>query len=148
MALLTRGLWWIVPVYLLGAAVYELALAAGRHTDGRGGIVLAAIFAMLAGAGLALMSISVQAPVWPIVALAPSAAAFTLARFYTYDDYYVPHLRRYADNGAVSPAWMFVLTAAAIVAGVLAWRHPRVGGAATAGVLIALVGTTAVMASH
>ena len=147
MALLTRGLWWIVPAYLLGAAAYELALAVAGHTDGRG-VVLAALFAMLVGAGLALMSVSVATPVWPIVALAPSAAAFTLARYYTYDDYYAPNLRRYADNGTVQPAWMFVLTAAAVVAAVLAWRLPRVGGAVTAGVLVALVGTAAVMATH
>jgi hypothetical protein len=148
MALLTRALWWIVPAYLLGAAAYELALAAGGRTDDRGGVVLAALFAMLAGAGLALMSISVATPVWPIVALAPSGAAFTLARFYTYDDYYAPQLRRYADNGSVQPAWMFVLVVAAVVAGVLAWRLPRIGAVVTAAVLVALVGTTAVMASH
>ena len=148
MALLTRGLWWIVPAYLLGAAAYELALGLGGYTDDRGGVVLAALFAMLVGAGLAVMSISVTTPVWPIVALAPSGAVFTLARFYTYDDYYAPQLRRYADNGSVQPAWMFVLVAAAIVAGVLAWRLPRVGAVVTTGVLVALVGTTAVMASH
>ena len=148
MALLTRALWWTAPAYLLGAAAYELALAVAGRTDGRGGVVLAALFAMLVGAGLALVSVSVETPVWPIAALAPSAAAFTLARFYTYDDYYAPHLRRYAENGSVQPAWMFAVTAAAVVAGVLAWRLPRVGAVLTAGVLVALVGTTAVMSNH
>ena len=148
MALLERALWWIVPAYLLGAAVYELALVAGGRTDGRGGVVLAALFAMLAGAGLALLSAWIKTPVWPIAALAPSAAAFSLARFYTYDDYYTAHLRRYSDNGTVQPAWMFVVTAAAIAAGVLTWRIPRIGAVVTAVVLVVLVGTTAVMSSH
>jgi hypothetical protein len=103
---------------------------------------------MLAGAGLALLSAWIETPVWPIAALAPSAAVFSLARFYTYDDYYMPHLRRYSDNGTVQPAWMFVLTAGAIAAGVLAWRVPRIGAVVTAVVLVVLVGTTAVMSSH
>jgi hypothetical protein len=147
MALLTRSLWWFIPAYMLGAAVYELTLVIGGRKEDVSGLVLAALVAMLVGTGLAVLSPRADVPVGVVAALAPSAAAFSLARFYTYDSYFTT-LRRYCDNGAVQPAWMFVVTAAAIVAGVLVWRSPRVGAVATAVVLVALAGTNVVMSSH
>jgi hypothetical protein len=43
---------------------------------------------------------------------------------------------------------MFLLAAAAVVAGVLVWRLPRTGAVGTAVVLALLAGTTAVMGTH
>ena len=147
MARLTRALRWIVPAYLLGAAVYELTLAIDGRTDNRT-VAFVAVLAMLVGAGLALLSIPSGRREWAIVSLAPAAAVFVVARFYAYDPYYEPTLRRYSDNGATPPAWVWLVTAAAVVAGVLAWRVPRAGAVATAIVLVALTATTALMGTH
>jgi hypothetical protein len=147
MALLTRALWWIVPAYLLGAAVYELALAIGGRTDNRT-IAFVAMLAMLLGAGLSLLSIRLAGPVWPAVVLAPIAAVFVVARFYAYDPYYSGTLRRYADDGAMPLAWVWLVAAAGLVVGVVAALAPRIGAVATAVVLVLLAGTTALMGTH
>jgi hypothetical protein len=143
----TRALWWIVPAYLLGAAVYELALVIDGRTDNRT-VAFVAMLAMLVGAGLALLSIPCGRLEWAVVSLAPAAAVFVVARFYAYDPYYDPTPRRYSDDGAMPPAWVWLLTVAAVFAGVLAWRVPRTGAVATAIVLVALTATTALMGTH
>jgi hypothetical protein len=147
MALLTRALWWIVPVYLLGAAAYELTLVIDGRTDNHT-VAFITMLAMLVGAGLSLLSIPLSGPVWAVVSLAPTAAAFVAARFYTYDPYYGTTLRRYSDDGAMEPAWVWLLAAAALVVGALARRSPRIGAVATAAVLVLLTGTTALMGTH
>ena len=144
---MARVLWWIVPAFLLGAGLYELVLAVRGDTE-PDTLAFVAILVMLLGTVLAALSIPFDRPVRAIAFYAPSAAFFAFARFYTYDSYYSPTLRRHADDGAVQPAWMFLLVAAALVAGVLVWRLPRTGAGATAVVLAFLAGTTAVMGSH
>lgn len=144
---MTRVLWWMVPGFLLGAGVYELVLIVRGDTGSRT-LAFVAILVMVLGAGLAALSVPFDRPVRAIAFYAPSAAVFALARFYTYDSYYSPTLRRFADDGAVQPAWVFLLAAAAFVAGVLVWRLLRTGAVATAIVLLLLAGTTALMASH
>jgi uncharacterized membrane protein YbaN (DUF454 family) len=147
MALLTRAVWWVVPAFLVGAAVYQLALVIRGETDHRT-LAFIAVLAMLVGAALALLTIRLEAPRLALALLAPAAAAFAVARFYTYDPYFSPTLRRYSDDGAMPPAWLLLLAAASIVVGVLSWRTPRVGAAATAATLVLLAGTTALMSSH
>src|SRR3954466_15423191 len=144
---MARVLWWIVPAFLLGAGVYELVLVVRGDTE-PDTLAFVAILVMVVGAGLAAVSTPFARPVRAIAFYAPSAAFFALARFYTYDSYFLPTLRRYADDGAAQPAWMLLLAAAALVAGVLVWRLPRTGAVATAVVLAFLAGTTAVMGSH
>ena len=111
---MARVLWWIVPAFLLGAGLYELVLVVRGDTE-PDTLAFVAILVMLLGTGLAALSIPFDRPVRAIAFYAPSAAFFALARFYTYDSYYSPTLRRYADDGAVQPAWMFLLVAAALV---------------------------------
>src|SRR4051794_7466245 len=106
-------LWWIVPAFLLGAGSYELVLAVREHTE-PDTFAFVAILMMVLGAGLAVVSIPFSRPVRAIAFYAPSAAVFALARFYTYDSYYSPTLRRYGDGGGIQPAWMFFLVAAAL----------------------------------
>jgi hypothetical protein len=48
----------------------------------------------------------------------------------------------------MEPAWVWLLAAAALVVGALAWRSPRIGAVATAAVLVLLTGTTALMGTH
>ena len=143
MARLTRALRWIVPAYLLGAAVYELTLAIDGRTDN----CTRSTVPRSSSENLS-RSIPSGRREWAIVSLAPAAAVFVVARFYAYDPYYEPTLRRYSDNGATPPAWVWLVTAAAVVAGVLAWRVPRAGAVATAIVLVALTATTALLGTN
>ncbi len=144
---MARVLWWIVPAFLLGAGLFELVLVIRGDTE-PDTLAFVAILVMLLGTGLAALSIPFARPVRAIAFYAPSGAFFALARFYTYDSYYSPTLRRFADDGAVQPAWMFLLAAAAVVAGALVWRFPRAGAVGTAVVLALVAGTTAVMGTH
>ena len=59
--------------------------------------------------------------------LAPAAAAFLVARFYTFDPYYLPTLRRASDGGLVAPEVVYLLAGLALVAGLLVRLRPRVG---------------------
>ena len=144
---MARVLWWIVPAVLIGAGLYELVLVV-RGDTAANTLSFVAVLVMLLGTGVAALSIPFDRPVRAIAFYAPSAAFFALARFYTYDSYFSPTLRRYADDGAVQPVWMFLLVAAAVVVAVLVWLLPRTGAVATAVVLVLLAGTTALMGSH
>jgi hypothetical protein len=147
MAPLLRALWWIPTAYLLGATAYQLTLVIDGRTDNRT-VTFVAMLMMLLGAGIALLSVRSLEPAWPVVLLAPSAAAFLIAHFYTYDSYYSPTLRRYSDDGGMEPLWVWLVAAAALVAGVVTWRAPRFGAVATAAVLVVLTGTTALIGTH
>jgi hypothetical protein len=50
-----------------------------------------------------------------------------VARFYGFDPYYVPTLRRHSDGGVFSPAWVYAVAAFALVASLLCLMRPRVG---------------------
>ena len=72
-----------------------------------------AVVTMIVGAFLAL-SRDLAAATLPL-----AAAAFVAARFYTYDVYYLPTLRRMSDGGVVSAGWVYGIVVAAIVVGVI-----------------------------
>ena len=129
--------------YLLGAAVLELVLAV-RHTISPGWesiVLLGALVAMLVGAVCVLCRVS-AAPL-----IAPAAALFVTARFYTGDPYYEPYFRAYGDGGLFSPAWVFLLLGAALVAGAttLLWR--RTVAVESVAVLIPLMFTALFMSA-
>jgi hypothetical protein len=101
---------------LIACVGYELAVALGWISLGTvpgqgppasGWVLLVALLAMIAGAALAL-SRDLAA-----IALPLAAAAFVVARFYSFDDYYLPSLRRFSDGGTPSPPWIYALAAAA-----------------------------------
>jgi hypothetical protein len=122
---------------VVGAAtVYEALFALGvikpRTVPGEGppgaGAVLAiAEFAILVGAFVAVW-IAGNGRGAPFAALlAPAAAAFLVARYNTYDDYYLPTLRRASDDGLLPPELVYGLAALAVGTGLLAAARPRVG---------------------
>ena len=80
--------------------------------------------------------------------LAPSAAAFMAAHFFTYDAYYAPSLRRYSDGGAVPLGWVVFVAIVAVGAGVLAYFHPRPGAAVTCLVLLLILVSTVFTGGH
>jgi hypothetical protein len=64
-------------------------------------------------------------------------------RFYTYDPYYLPTLRRYSEGGAVAAGWILSMLAVSIVVGVSSRLRPRAGSIATAFMLPLLLLTFA-----
>jgi hypothetical protein len=72
----------------------------------------------------------------PELLLAPAGAAFVVARFYTYDPYYAPTLRRMSEDGFVAGWWVFALVSMSLLAGVLATARTRLGMTACLVVLV------------
>ena len=132
---------------LLGGAAYEALVAfeaiplGDQPGDGPfgGTVVLAAsLLACLVASG-ACLARALGAPVpsalvW--LALAPAGFAFTLARWYAFDPYYLPSLRRYSTNTVHGP-WIVGLGIAALLAAGVGRPWPRAGALASAAVLLA-----------
>jgi hypothetical protein len=137
-----RWLAWVIVAYLLAAAVFEFVLALG-HTaspDGEWVVRLVALAAMLVGAVLVYRKSGAAA------LIAPAAALFVTARFYTGDPYDKPSFQRYAEGS--SPTWIFALLGLAFLAGAttLLWR--RTAGVESVAVLVLLLFTAMFMGTH
>ena len=130
----------VYPVALVVLAVctlHQVAVAAGwlalgpepgDDPTGTTAVVIAALIALIAG-GVALGA-RVRSSLAPLVPLA--AAAFVVARFYTFDSYYAPALRRMSDGGLVAPSLIYALIVAAVVVAALMAKRPsavRLGAA-------------------
>jgi hypothetical protein len=142
---------WLVFGTLVAAAAYELALALGAGSVGPDPgddvagstfVHVVALLAMVAGAGLAPLSATRP---WPAALLAPAAAAYLVAFYFTYDPYFAPTLRRYSE-GNVGGQWIVVVVAVAVGNGVLTYLRPRIGRFTTSGVLVILLLTTVLAA--
>jgi uncharacterized membrane protein HdeD (DUF308 family) len=132
----------VIVGYLFAAAFFELVLAL-RHTmspDGEGFVVLVAVLGMAVGAFLLVRGVR------PAAFVAPVAALFVAARFYTGDPYDAPYFQSYAEGGF--PTWMFLLLGAAIVTGVTGWVWRRTRPFETVAVVILLALTVVFMNTH
>jgi hypothetical protein len=152
------GAIWLPAVavaVLAAAAAFELAIAFGAigigGSPGEGArgervALVAALVALLAGGIWAITSAGGSHSGSPVPAglLAPAAGAFLLARFYSYDPYYAPELRRMSDGGLVPASWIYVLVALAVCAGALTARRRSAGLAVTAPLLL-VIGVTALL---
>ena len=144
-----RWLGWFVIAVLVAAAAYELALALGAGSLGRepgegvagsGVVEGVALLAMLAGVAVGLFH---TARPWRQTALlAPAAAAFLVAFFFTYDPYYAPDAHRFSDGGAVAGHWIVIVAALALFVGILTALVPRIGAALSSAVVLLVVLTT------
>jgi hypothetical protein len=115
----------------------------GKGPAGSDSAVIAALLAMLAGAGLsAALAFSSGAAGVLAAALAPASAVFMTARFYTYDPYYAPTLRRMSDGGVISETWTFGLLLAALLAGLCTRLWPPLGHAVTVPLILLCAFTT------
>jgi hypothetical protein len=136
---------WLLPLgVVLAGAVYEAAVALrvlkvgpepGAEPPGRTVVFAAAELALL-GAALAAAATGARAS-----GVTLAAAAFLIARFYSFDSYYAPAMRRMSDDGAI-PAWFAWSVAAACVVASLLLRRGRVLPAA----LLLIVALTALLA--
>ena len=143
---------WVIPGILSAAALYEVTLlvdgaARGGFFDFADTVATVAFFTMLVACLGALLNAVNPLPTWAVALFAPAAAAFVTARFYTYDPYYYPTLRRFSDDGGVGTTWVLGLLVAALVACFLTRLLPRFGSIATAVVLFVLVPTSLLTAA-
>ncbi len=122
-------------VALVVAAFFVVGLVVSTAVGGIGELI--ALLVLLTGivAFLAYASgrSAERTSVAPLVA--PAAAAFVVARFYSFDDYYLPTLRRMSDGGGVPWQWIVILVVLALLAGVATKIRPRIGIAMTSLVL-------------
>lgn len=117
-----------LPWVLLLAAAYEAVLAfgwvsiglvPGAGAPGEGATTAAAVGAMLVGAYV------VVAFPTRVASLIPSAAALVMiARYYTFDPYYAPTLRRMSDGGLVAAWWIYALAGVAAASALARRLHP------------------------
>jgi hypothetical protein len=144
---------WSVPAVFLAAAAYELTLlldlwgsydgsARDGFVDAEETVAAVAYLTMLVGSVVAFVHAFYPRATWAVALFAPAAAGFVTTRFYTYDPYYLPSLRRYSDDGGAGTDWVLGMLAAALVVGVLSRLLPRAGSIATACVLPLLLITS------
>jgi len=132
---------WFLTALLfatVAATTYELLNAVGVLTPGpapgeappgEGVVVLAGSLALIAGA-VTCVALLLGQPrpaerLVPLLVLA--GAGFALARFYAYDPYYAPTLRRASEGGLVSGAWIAGLVIIAVGTAAITWVRPRPG---------------------
>ena len=148
---------WLIGIVAVGAA-YESAVALGAiglgpqpgdPPAGATAIVPLALLALLV-VGALLLAAALAERGWngwgrlAVPAAGAAAAAFLVARFYSYDPYHAPDLRRMSDGGAVAGRWIAFLVAGTLLAGILARRWPRAASAGTAFGVWAIALTAAV----
>jgi hypothetical protein len=145
----------VAALTLATAACYEVLAAAGlleignEPGEGTAGEIVVSVAAatgfLIAVATLALTAARGRAPRdRAFVVLPLAAAAYMVARFYTYDPYYAPSFRRASEDGLVSQWWVFGLAVAACAAAVAVRLARRLGVALTVFV-IATCGLTALV---
>jgi len=125
-----------VLLVLVSAAAYEAAIALewipigsqpGQNARFEGLVMGLALLALGAGFVIALLLAtlnrrSVRAALFPL-----AAAALMLARYYTFDTYYLPDLSRYSESGPFSSIWVYGVAIAGVPACILSLAKPRIG---------------------
>jgi hypothetical protein len=125
-----------VLVVLVGAAAYEAAIAfawipvgsqPGENARFEGLVMGLALVALGAGFVIALLLAtlnrrSAQAALFPL-----AAAALMVARYYTFDTYYLPDLTRYSESDPFSSTWVYGVAIASVPACLFSLAKPRFG---------------------
>ncbi len=121
------------------AVALDLITAQPNDTDGDR-ILLLAFLALFAGGALFLVAgvvrpIRQALPVTLVRLVDIAGTAFVVARWYSYDPYYLPTLRRMSEGGLLTGWWVLALTA--FTAGVVvSFRGNRCAGVVLSGVLV------------
>ena len=135
---LTLGVLLAATLYeaLIAFQVIELGSQPGDGAPGERTVALIAVLAMLVGSGLAVVAAAgARVPFVPVIA--PAAAAFLVARFYAFDPYYLPDLRRFSEDGMLPPALVYGVFALAVGAALLTLANRRLGAALSVPVILA-----------
>ncbi len=136
------------------AAAYETVVALkllsigtlpGEGSTGASLVEGSAFVASLAGIGTSVANARARhvRPGISSMLLAPAAAAYVVARLYTFDSYYAPTLRRASDGGLIPVWWVILLAGASLVAAILVRARPRTGSVPTCVVLGGCTATAA-----
>ncbi len=147
-----RAIWAAILLVLFGAACYEVAVAIGwialgsepgQGPPGEHAVLFAALSVSLIASLLCWIAGSC---LWARdrrleLLVAPSGAAFMTARFYTFDPYYLPTLRRMSDGGVVIKPWIFTLVVLALLAAVVTRLRPALGLRLSGALLVVFAGT-------
>ena len=126
---------WVLVGALLACAAYELALALDDPTTPANAAAAIGYLAILAACGFVFARTRAAA------LLAPAAALFVTARFYTQDPSYSGFHRSFAMNGLPHPSFVFVMLGLSFVAGAFRYRSRVVGRVASVLVLAVLLFT-------
>ena len=143
----------LLALILIGAA-YEAAIALewvsigeipGEGAPGEGAVLSVSVLAVLAGIAVSIFAIRGNRLA---AGLAPAAAALMVARFYSFDPYFAPALRRASEGGIVAAGWVYALVAVALLAGVLAFARPRLAFLGAPVMLLCVFTTVFAHAGH
>jgi len=146
----------ILSAVLLACAAYEAAIALkwisignepGEGATGSGWVLGVALLAMLVGIVACAAAVRARRAKYALVA--PAAAAFVVARFYTFDPYYAPGLRRASDGGIFPAWWVYGVAAACVAAAALARTGFRAASLlSAAALLVTAITSWAMYAGH
>jgi hypothetical protein len=141
----SRFLELAVLLVLLAAAAYEAAVALkwiplgtlpGEDARCEGLVVASALLALLAGIAIALVRAARDQRSILAALFVVAAVALMVARYYTFDTYYLPTLTRYSESGSFSPTWVYGVAIACVPAWFFSLAKPRVGFLIAAAVMI------------
>jgi hypothetical protein len=141
----SRFLELAVLLVLLAAAAYEAAVALkwiplgtlpGEDARFEGLVVASALLALLAGIAIALVRAARDQRSILAALFVVAAVALMVARYYTFDTYYLPTLTRYSESGSFSPTWVYGVAIACVPAWFFSLAKPRVGFVIAATVMI------------
>jgi hypothetical protein len=119
----------LLAAVIAAAAVYELAVAvrwieisrlSGEGPPHEDTMMVVSLATAVGGAILIVVS-----PVRAAAAIPVAACALMLARYYSFDPYYAPALRRMSDGGVVAPLWVYAVTAVTIACAAALVLRPR-----------------------
>jgi hypothetical protein len=118
----------IVYQLLVALGVVELGSLPGEGPPGAELMGFVAAIGLLAAAVLSALLIATEGATPASAALlAPAAGGFLLARFYSFDPYYLPSLIRYSERDFVPPVVVFVLVGLSLAAGLITLQRRRAG---------------------
>ena len=141
----SRFLELAVLLTLLSAAAYEAAVALewipvgtlpGENARFEGLVMAAALLALVAGIVIPLVLAARDRRSILAALFVVAAAALMVARYYTFDTYYLPTLTRYSESGSFSPTWVYGVAIACVPAWFFSLAKPRVGFVIAAAVMI------------
>jgi hypothetical protein len=134
-----------VLLVLLAAAAYEAAVALkwiplgtlpGEDARFEGLVMGSALLALLAGIAIALVRAARDRRSILAALFVVAAVALMLARYYTFDTYYLPTLTRYSESGSFSPTWVYGVAIACVPAWFFSLAKPRLGFVLAVAVMI------------
>jgi hypothetical protein len=124
-----------VLLVVVFAAAYEAAIALqwipvgtepGEGARNEGFVMTLALLALIAGFVVSLALAAWNRRSVPAAFFAPAAAALMVARYYTFDPYYLPEMTRYSE-GDISSTWVYGLAVASVLAAFSSLAKPRLG---------------------